>query len=181
MGYLKYIGYSIFLLLITYVLFSFDSDKKQVSNGWQAVYKHNADGSRIYGSKLELLNAIRSGFDIKIVWGFQLQKDTSVRLEHVTTPHFITITKNDEVTAIIQEHALLNSYLSDTPKINFPISSWKCVVSTTGTFNAVIYDEHKAALIKDFPQRHIMTWFVNYNNQIVKEPQRFFSIKKAGE
>jgi hypothetical protein len=176
---MKYIKYSFFIclsILAIYGLLSFDSNGKRANTGWQAVYKHNENGKPLSGNKQALIDAIRNGYDVKIGWGFQLKRDTSIRLEHTANPHFVTITKNDEVTAIIHEHALLNSYMSDTPKFNLPMHSWKCVLSTTGTFNAMIYDTKKEELVNDFPQRHIMTWFVNYNNQPEK-PKKLFSLE----
>jgi len=145
-------------ILLSLLLFSF-YNPKQYKPEWEILYKHNEKGQALQGSKQALIAAIRKGYDIKVGWGFQSAKDSSVRLEHIAIPHFLSIVKEQDVIAIIHEHGLLDSYLSDTPKIRIPVQVWRCVLSTKGTFNAIYYPEDGSAPPKDFPQRHIMTWF----------------------
>ena len=159
---MKYLS-GISVICCTIVLVMLFSSHKQdgPAEKWQLVYKNDEKGEALKGSKQALIAAIRNGYDIKVGWGFQLQKDSTIRLEHLAVPHFLSIVKEQEVTAIIHEHAMLQSYLSDTPKIRLPVQSWRCVLSTAGTFNAIYYPVDSPAKVKDFPQRHIISWYAS--------------------
>lgn len=39
---------------------------------------------------------------------------------------------------------------------------FNCVLSTTGTFNAKVYHRATGQLLRDMPQRHHMSWFVEF-------------------
>lgn len=132
--------------------------------GWTAVYRHDENGAAVTGSMAELKDAIRRGYNIRIGWGWIRERNgRTYSLEHTADPIFVTIFQEDHVSAVIEPHPLLDNYL-DPEKQTFvdPGQIWQCVLVTTGAFNAKIFRRATGELIRDFPQRMSMTWFVEY-------------------
>ena len=132
--------------------------------GWRSVYKHDGNGKLLEGSMDSLIAGIRNGYDVRIGWGWQRQLgDSLLTLEHVAEPLYISIIQGSDVSAIIDPHPLLKSYIA----INEQAFSeeghiWQCIMTTKGTFNAQVYDRSTGKLVKDWPQNHKMTWFLEY-------------------
>ncbi len=63
--------------------------------GWQKVFKNAPDGTSLYGSKSDLIDAVRLGYPIRIGWG-------SNRIEHVADASFLTVFDDKEVFAQIE-------------------------------------------------------------------------------
>ena len=137
--------------------------EKQQS-GWKAVYQNDPNGKAIEGNIDSLISGIRNGYDIRVGWGWEKEiGDSLVQLEHMATPIYISILQEKDVSAIIDAHPLLASYLAiDQQKFSAGGHPWQCIMTTQGTFNAQVYDRATDTLIKDWPQRHRITWFVEY-------------------
>lgn len=132
--------------------------------GWTAVYQHDAAGAVLSGSIDRLIDAVRRGYSIRIAWGWRREVNGQVfALEHSADPVFVTILKEKQVSAVTEPHPLLENYL-DPAKQRFadPGQVWQCVLVTTGEFNATIYRRDTGAIVRDFPQKMAMTWFVEY-------------------
>lgn len=168
---------SLFLLALSIFIFSCQSappvdriiDKP---DGWQLIFKHDEEGNSIGGSKEELIQAIRSGYSVRIGWGWERERDGEVlHLEHIATPLYLSIIKDDLVSAIIDAHPLLESYIDENNQA-FSESGhyWQCVMTSAGTFNARVYHRGSGKLLKDWPQRHILSWFVEYPSTPSKSP-----------
>lgn len=135
--------------------------------GWQLVYQHDAQGKAIRGSLDALIEGIRQGLDVRIGWGWERELgDSLVRLEHMASPVFLSIIQEEDVSAVIDPHPLLESYL-DIEQQAFAKDGnlWQCVLSTQGTFNAQVYKRGSTKLLKNWPQRHKLTWFLEYPPQ----------------
>ncbi|HAS44089.1 MAG TPA: hypothetical protein DCS93_26665 [Microscillaceae bacterium] len=154
---------AVIILLISSAFWLNQSPADADSVGWTPVYKHNKNGQPIGGSKADLLAAIRRGYDIRIGWGFQHPRDADKTIEHVVKPNFLGISKGELVYAILDEHPALKAYFNvKNPQFDNPNITWSCVMNTEGNFNAIWYNRAAGKKVRDFPQRHVMTWFVNY-------------------
>ena len=138
--------------------------ENSLPTGWQAVYQHDPQGNPIMGSKEQLIEGIRQGYSLRIGWGWERERaDTMLRLEHVADPVFVSILQEKDVSAIIDIHPLLQSYYQiDQQSFREGGHLWQCVMTTKGTFNAKVYDRTTGDLLRDMPQRHRMTWFIEY-------------------
>ncbi len=136
------------------------------SGGWRSVYKNDEDGSPIRGDKDELIRAIRNGYDVRVGWGWEHTiGDSLVRLEHMAEPLFTIVIQEKHVSVVIDAHPLLKNYFDiDQQSFREGGAIWQTVLTTQGTFNAQVYDRSSGELLKDWPQTHQMTWFVDYPN-----------------
>lgn len=157
------------MLFLTFMVFSCQRPsahtlKNNSKSGWKAVYKHDESGKQIEGSIDSLIAGIRNGYDIRVGWGWEKQLgDSIVRLEHFAEPIFLTIIQEKNVSVIIDAHPLLASYVDiSNQKIAEGGPIWQCTLTTTGEFNAQVHDRASAELIRDWPQRQRMTWFLEY-------------------
>lgn len=133
-------------------------------NGWQAIFKHNGQGGVIEGNIDSLIQGIRNGYDVRVGWGWVNEiGDSLVRLEHMAKPLYLSIINEKNVSAIIDAHPLLESYF-DINKQRFREGGhiWQCILNTKGEFNAQLYNRSTGALMRDWPQRQIITWFLEY-------------------
>jgi|GEM_PF-953920 len=156
------------LLLVTLFFCNCQASEKEVkttgSSGWTLVYKHDKTGQKIAGDKAELIHAIRGGYSIRVGWGWERMREGSLlRLEHMATPIFLSVIQEKDIAAVIDAHPLLESYF-DIQQQTFREEGhiWQCVLSTTGTFNAKVYHRATGELLRDMPQRHHMSWFVEF-------------------
>lgn len=157
------------LFLLTALLFctcqaTDEEVRTTVSSGWTLVYKHDKTGQKIAGDKTQLIHAIRSGYSVRVGWGWErTREDSLLRLEHMATPIFLSVIQEKDIAAVIDAHPLLDSYF-DIQQQTFREGGhiWQCVLSTTGTFNAKVYHRANGELLRDMPQRHHMSWFVEF-------------------
>ena len=150
----------LFYVAIT-LLFSCSGNQPQ-QNKWRIVLKTDKNGTVLKGSKLELINAIRNGQDLKIGWG---GKREDLSIEHLSTPIWLAILSEKEVMAHLDPQVLsaidwdsLNANYEDASLLQ---KEWRVVLTTKGDFDAVWYDKKADTLIRRWPQKHIMTWFAN--------------------
>ncbi len=151
------------LLAITCQVFS-QKFTKSAGSGWASVYSHDENGNPTSGEINKLLEGLRKGYSAKIGWAWTRQiGDSTVTLEHFAEPIFVTIIQSKNVSAVINPHPLLKSYI-DISKQQFdnPKNIWQCVLTTQGTFNAVVYDQTTGGVVRDWPQRQKMTWYLEY-------------------
>ena len=132
--------------------------------GWTAVYSHDENGKATSGKITNLLDGLRKGYSLKIGWSWTRQMgDSAVTLEHFAEPIFLSIIQTKNVSAIINPHPLLKSYL-DISKQEFdnPSHIWQCILTTQGTFNAIVYNQTTGEVVRSWPQKHKMTWYLEY-------------------
>ena len=144
--------------------------------GWQAVYQHDENGKPLQGSVEDLITAVRNGYNIRIGWGWQRTLgDSLVRLEHVAYPVFVSVIQERHVSAVIEPHPLLKSYI-DVKLQQFREGGhwWHCVLTTQGSFQAQVYHRESGVLLHDWPQRQRMTWFVEYPSKRSRKTKPLF-------
>lgn len=162
------------LILIIFIGSCHPKHQEPIKSGWQSVFKNDENGNTLEGHIDSLIMGIRNGYDVRIGWGWERKLgDSILRLEHMAEPLYISIIQDKTVSAIIDPHPMLESYI-DIDKQRFGEGGhlWQCIMTTTGSFNAKVYDRTTGALIKDWPQHHTMTWFLDYpaNAQHVNHP-----------
>lgn len=130
------------------------------SQRWRLAYHHDADGKRITGSKARLSEAVRRGRPFRLAWGFQSERETTISIQHVAEPVFITVS-GGEVSAQLPEHVQQQSY-ADPDRARFDTASvlWRGLMSTTGTFDAVWVDRASGEEVRRYPQRAAIAWYV---------------------
>ncbi|WP_147296639.1 hypothetical protein [Flagellimonas nanhaiensis] len=172
----------IFFMVLSGIFFSCNQEKQNqadlelIESGWKSVYQNDENGNRLAGSIDSLIVGIRNGYDVRVGWGWERERaDSILRLEHMAEPLFLTVIQEKNVTAVIDAHPLLQSYIDvDNQKIGEGGHIWQCVLTTKGTFNAQVHNRSTGELIKDWPQRHKMTWFLEYPSNKAKENKPLF-------
>ncbi len=130
------------------------------SSEFTLVYKNDAEGNTLAGSKEALINHIRGGSDIKIGWGWQGETRS---IEHLSTPIWIAVPNEKEVIVQLDAQVLsktdwdqLTASYADSSLLD---QEWRVVINTNGEFDAVWYDRSKGEVVRRIPQKHTMTWF----------------------
>ncbi|WP_435623088.1 hypothetical protein [Flagellimonas sp.] len=128
---------------------------------WQLIYKNSADGTPLFGNKQDLLNAIRNGNPVKIGFGGQLRKDTTLTIEHVFEAHFFTILNDTDVYAqmlpIIGQTPLIEK---DTTNIVFRETHWNILVGTNGFSDRLTMSLAKDTILGHNQRNMNVSWFV---------------------
>lgn len=161
-----------FLILGLTILGSCQTPEKAPANdkqavGWTAVFKNDKEGNPISGNIDSLVAGIRNGYDLRVGWGWERQLgDSIMRLEHMAPPIYLSIIQEKTVSVIIEAHPMLQSYLdAGNQKFGEGGHFWQCIMTTNGSFNAQVYNRSTGELIRDWPQRHTITWFLDYPAQ----------------
>ncbi|MEM1339290.1 MAG: hypothetical protein AAF634_10185 [Bacteroidota bacterium] len=144
-----------------FLLLAIACQKPSNTASWQLVLKTDKDGSVIAGSKTALIEAIRKGSDLKIGWG---AKREALSIEHLSEPIWLAVLSEKEVMAHLDPQVLsgidwdtLNANYKDLTLLQ---KEWRVVLTTKGDFDAVWYDRKADTIIRRWPQKHIMSWFV---------------------
>ena len=164
----------LFGALLSYYFVS--QEKAIPGQRWKVAYKNSSQGESLAGSKEELITAIRCGSTARVAWGWQ-KGDKS--MEHICEPIWHLVLNDQEVIVHLDPQVLSN-IAWDSLSANYADSAaidleWRVVLSTKGEFDAVWYDRKEHRVIHRFPQRHIMTWFVENNTQ-AGGPIPFYSL-----
>jgi hypothetical protein len=151
-------------LLFLFCFNSFAQKEKAKPAGWTAVYAHDENGTPTSGNIKQLLEGLRKGYSVKVGWSWTRQiADSSLTLEHFAEPIFVTIIQQKNVSVIIEPHPLLKSYISiSQQEFDNPANIWQCVLTTTGSFNAMVYSRATGEAVKNWPQKHKMVWYLEY-------------------
>ncbi len=138
--------------------------------GWTKVFVNDEYGKALFGEKAELMDAVRSGYPIRIGFG-------GGRVEHVANADFLTISAGEEVFAQIPSIIGQNpSFTPDSLTLKFrPTNKWTLIVGTNGFSNAMMIDYMKNNVEGNrSDRRRSATWFVNYNSPIIEKNARPF-------
>lgn len=127
------------------------------------VFRNNADGGAISGSKEDLLKAIRRGDPVRVAWGaaFRLADGSTGSVEHTADPVFLTIINQRDVAVQLPEHIAQAAYheLSGA-RFETPSVMWRGLMTSDGRFDAVWVDRATGKEIRRLPQRASITWLV---------------------
>ena len=127
---------------------------------WNKVLQLDESGKVIFGSKSQLISAIRSGQDVKIAWGWKTE-DKSI--EHISIPTWTAILNEKEVLFHIDSQ-VFGAISWDDAAGTFEGANledeWRVIIDTNGTFDAVWYNRKNHEITRRMPQQHNMSWFV---------------------
>lgn len=128
---------------------------------WRLVYRHDADGGSLAGTKEALFDAVRRGFPLRLAWGFETQVDgRAITVEHSAEPVFVTIMNGADLFAQLPEHIAQASYFQpDKALFDNPAVMWRGLLGTNGNFDAVLVDRATGREVRRLPQRAAVAWF----------------------
>ena len=131
--------------------------RDRCANDWRPVYRHDARGKLLSGTKAHLVSAVERGRPLRIGWG---GKKAEHRWAHTAEPVFVTITNRSQVVANLPEHLAQKSY-HDAKKAQFIDEAWmwRGLLSTDGTFDAIWVDRGTGKQMLRVPQRAAVTWW----------------------
>ncbi len=69
---------------------------------WKLLYQNDENGKAVFGELIHLKEAVRSGKEVRIAWGFQHPEKAEVRVEHLADATFLTIQSDSIVYAQIR-------------------------------------------------------------------------------
>jgi hypothetical protein len=128
---------------------------------WRLMYRHDADGRPIAGSKEALFTALRRGDPVRVAWGgaFRGRDGAPLSVEHSADPVFVSIAGGREVIAQIPEHVAQAGY-QDEAVATYENGGvlWRGLFSTTGRFDAIWVDRGTGKEVRRFPQRAAVAW-----------------------
>lgn len=136
-------------------------DSKQ---GWQLVFRNSKNGKIVFGSKERLVEAVRSGYSIRVGWGARRRNDTSKSVEHLAAAQFLTIANGKEVFAQIQPIIGQNPGLEkDTLDIVFRENlQWILMVGTNGFSDRLTTERLEDSISGHRSLPTEVSWFVDY-------------------
>lgn len=128
---------------------------------WTMVYRHDADGRALEGTKQVLLDAVRRGAPLRVAWGFAAgTPDAPVSVEHTADPVFVTIMEGEHVFVQLPEHIAQASYhQAAAARFDRPGVMWRGLMGSDGTFDAAMVDRGSGAEVRRLPQRAGLAWF----------------------
>lgn len=156
-----------FCILLICVFGCVDKIPHQSSDGqqgWQLVFRNTKNGKVLFGSKGKLIEAVRSGYSVRIGWGGRRQSDTTKSVEHVADAQFLTIANGKEVFAQIQpiigQHPALEK---DTLDIVFRENlQWILMVGTNGFSDRLTTERLQDSIRGHRSMPTEVSWFVDY-------------------
>lgn len=157
-------------ILALFILIAFGCSENQTEKtlkdkvGWQLEYRNDSSGNTEFGSKKDLIKAVRMGLPIRIGFGGRRVRDSTKSVEHVADIHFLTIANGEEVFGQIRPIIGQNPDLdSDTLSISFRKNyEWILLAGTNGFSERMTTSRIKDSVISSNYRRMKASWFVNY-------------------
>jgi hypothetical protein len=126
---------------------------------WHLVYQNDFNGKGIYGSRPDLINALKLGSPIRVAWGEKLA-DGSTCIEFAQ-PDFVTLNSDTALVvqfpmSFIQTHYVdpQKSFLKTNPPI-----SWRALMRTDGHYHQFHYNL-QGEITRIMYARTNMSWYV---------------------
>ncbi len=130
--------------------------RDRCASDWRVVYRNDAQGRRVAGTRSRLVDAVTAGRPLRLGWG---AKRKDVAWAHSAEPDFVTLTQESEVVAQLPEHLGQRSYhRADEARFSDDARLWRGLLSTTGTFDAAWIDRGTGKITRRLPQRAWVTW-----------------------
>jgi hypothetical protein len=128
---------------------------------WRLVYRHDADGRALSGTKEALFDSVRRGYPLRLSWGFEASVEgRTIAVEHSAEPAFVTIMNGGDLFAQLPEHIAQASYFEPEKALfENPSVMWRGLLGTNGAFDAVFVDRATGREVRRLPQRAGVAWF----------------------
>ena len=136
------------------------------ANKWTLVYKNDYDGKTLFGSKDDLIYALRSGSPLRIGYGGHRQGDTLRSIEHIAEAQFVSIANSNEVFAQIATNIGQDPSLGEEPlTMKFHEDrKFSMIACTNGTASSLSIDFKIDSLRTSNPSRRGFYWYVQQGN-----------------
>ncbi|MEM1036981.1 MAG: hypothetical protein AAGI14_09515 [Pseudomonadota bacterium] len=153
----------------TLTLSGCETSQSQASS-WHLMLSHDRDGAVKAGSERNIVDAVRSGCQIRIAWGGGRADPPRRSIEHVADVKWITVRNGERVSAQIGDFLINLVALGDPPE-DHPrreefggtqeVVHWRATLMADGSFDAVWFKPHSGEFITRRPQNHPMKWFAD--------------------
>ncbi|MEM8491630.1 MAG: hypothetical protein AAF756_12485 [Pseudomonadota bacterium] len=147
-----------------------DADSDRVYSPWTLMLSHDRDGVVKAGSSADLVDAVRSGCQLRIAWGGGRADPPRRSVEHVAEVKWVTVRNGEQVYAQIGDF-MPNLVALGEPEEDHPrreefggtkdVVEWRATLSTDGSFDAVWFKPHSGEFVTRRPQNHPMKWFAD--------------------
>ena len=146
------------------------SCQAQTSPSWHLMLSHDSEGQVQSGSIENIVNAVRSGCQLRIAWGARRAADPSQTIEHIAEPKWVSVRNGNNVEVQLDDFLINHSVLGEPEEEHanrerFGGTSktvmWRANLKTDGSFDAVWYSPQTGELITRIPQQHKMKWFAD--------------------
>ncbi len=154
--------------ILTLLFIGCSTEREDVSSsngqncGWQQVFANDEDGNSVFGQKPNLVEAVRSGYDVRVGFGEK-------PIEHYADAKFLTVIDGQiiqgEVFAQIETIVgQLPEVENDSLKLRFRTwNHWTKMVATTGYSTAIMTDYQTDTLVNgNVDRKAAIRWFVDY-------------------
>ena len=154
------------LLGLALILLSSCQSPNNPAHGWQLVFQNDESGEATFGDKSKLIDAVRSGYPVRIGWGGN-------RVEHVADAEFLTIFEGEvfaQINAIVGQAPRIDG---DSIKIRFRTQNhWTKIAGTNGYSTGLMIDYFQDTIAGGGTDRYSpTTWYVLYpNSQLDRKP-----------
>ena len=157
----------IWILLLLLFTFSCSTDgaKNNLEHGWSLVYKHDKNGRQIFGSKQNVIDAVRNGLSVKV--GYGMQRRDKRTIEHLAEAQFLTVINVKDTTEVFAQISPIMRQgpfrLQDTIGIKLvPGFQWLTAIGTNGMCSNVMVNTFEDTSDGSNQKRRGANWFVQY-------------------
>lgn len=151
------------LLFISCGFFCNCAYESQVQPAWHLIYKNSHDGRSLYGSKTDLIDALRMGSPLRVGFGGRRLQDTTRSMEHIAEARLISITNGEDVFAQVSTNIGQTPDLdADTVTIiHKPQGQFNWIIGTNGTMSSLSVDFIIDSLHQASISHRGFYWYVN--------------------
>lgn len=141
---------------------------------WTLVYKNSHNGETLYGSKEELIYALRSGSPLRVGFGGHREGDTLRSIEHLADAEFISIANSKEVFAQISTVIGQRPNLDEKPySMEFHEDrKFSMIASTNGSTSSLTIDFVIDTLHNTNTVNRGFSWYVQQATHMTNGDQR---------
>ncbi|MEM1406136.1 MAG: hypothetical protein AAGG59_05135 [Bacteroidota bacterium] len=143
-----------------YTLLILICSSQLLAQNWTMIYQNDENGKAISGDIEALKQAVRSGKEIRIGWGFQHPDEKKISVEHVADASFLTIQSDSIV------HAQIRPITGQTPNFNNGTIElkenleWLFIGGTNGKMDRMTRNVITGEIINHKLTQNRFKWFV---------------------
>ena len=127
---------------------------------WKILYENDHNGNPVQGNIEVLKEAIRSGQEIRIAWGFQHPERPKISVEHIANASFLTIQSDSIVHAQISP---IYGQVPDFEKGTITLKEnleWVFIGGTNGVMDSMTRNTITGEIIDHQSRAYAFKWFV---------------------
>ncbi len=146
------------------------TSESSLRSPWHLMLAHDRDGKVLEGAQSNIVDAVRSGCQLRIAWGGGRADPPRRSVEHASDVKWVTVRNGEHVHAQIGDFLInlvaLGEPLEDHPRREEfggtqQVVEWRATLGTDGSFDAVWFKPHTGEFVTRRPQNHPMKWFAD--------------------